>query len=112
MIDVSITASKAKASFDPFDPKSVEVGTKVPLLSIRRPRDLPPTLADRQRAIVESVAALVRPVVPCLQHGLFTSGTCQNTTQARTISIARCAGIRRSAAEPSTGGGGLRDARP
>jgi hypothetical protein len=62
MIDVSITVSKAKASFDPFDPKSVEVGAKVPLLSIRRPRDLPPTLADRQRAIVESVAALVRLV--------------------------------------------------
>jgi hypothetical protein len=34
----------------------------VPLLAIRRPGDPPPTLTDRQRAIVESFAALVRPV--------------------------------------------------
>jgi hypothetical protein len=48
---LDIGAAKAKA-FDPFDPKSAESSTKVPLLAIRRPGDPPPTLTDRQRAIM------------------------------------------------------------
>jgi hypothetical protein len=43
---------------------------RIALLVIRRPGDPPPTLTDRQRAIVESFAALVRPWIgPVRHHG-------------------------------------------
>jgi hypothetical protein len=51
----AITAQKPKV--DGYSPLTFE---ETP--AVRRPGDPPPTLTDRQRAIVESFAALVRPV--------------------------------------------------
>jgi hypothetical protein len=61
---LDIGAAKAKA-FDPFDPKSAESSTKVPLLAIRRPGDPPPTPGRRL-----TLFTLLRAVCGRADHAL------------------------------------------